>query len=238
MTVDKRYINFWNRQFYSRIAQSYRASNAHLTNDRSFLQASTFLERHLRFQKTVLDIGCGTGRYFHVTSQRCELLVGIDLSRSMLEMARHPIGMEGSVKKFCLIEGDAFMLAFKDGVFGAVYSFGVLAEYIELCPDVLREIKRVLKPGGRVIFSAIADSSPSLRSTTVKRKIAEYVFASNLVLGSVKRYLNSRLSVRQFFETEVSLAEKISEVGFQLESLAFSRSESHHHFLLVAQKGH
>jgi len=155
----------------------------------------------------------------------------------MLEIAGDPVGMEGSVKKFCLVEGDAFTLPFKDEVFGTIYSFGVLAEYIELCPDVLREIKRVLEPGGRVIFSAIADSSPSLRRTSVKRKIAEYVLASNLVFGSVKRYLNSRLSVRHFFETEASLTEKISEVGFQLESLAFSRSERHHHFLVVARKG-
>ena len=41
----------------------------------------------------VLDLGCGTGRYFQAL-RRVRRLTGIDVSRAMLDEARHPIGVD------------------------------------------------------------------------------------------------------------------------------------------------
>lgn len=103
--------------------------------------------------KTVLDLGCGTG-YF--TKKLIELdanVVALDLSEQMLDQAKQRCGDNAEY-----VSGDAERLPFEDNCFDIAFSSLAL----QWCQDLsvpLRELKRVVKPGGKILFSTLIDGS-------------------------------------------------------------------------------
>ena len=110
--------------------------------------------RHL----SVLEIACGSGVLLQICDQRCGgniELSGIDMSSEELGLAR----LRNPSPKIKLYHGvSQDMNFFKDGSFDVVLFHWALTLMDEVSL-VLREIKRVLKPGG--IFAAIVDGEPS-----------------------------------------------------------------------------
>jgi SAM-dependent methyltransferase len=92
----------------------------------------------------VLDVGCGTGRFLNSLPPGYER-VGVDVSDAMLDRAREK-GIE-----VALASGGE--LPFEDDSFDLVTTFAVLHHLIdrELVRTTLREIARVVKPGGAAI---------------------------------------------------------------------------------------
>ncbi|HET7479687.1 MAG TPA: class I SAM-dependent methyltransferase [Rubrobacteraceae bacterium] len=106
--------------------------------------AGRYLDRGGR----LLDAGAGTGvlgEILHLLGYTD--LTGIDLSEGMLEKAREK-GIYGSLRRMALGE----RLDFLDGAFDATLSSGVFTTG-HAPPESLREISRVTRPGGHVIFS-------------------------------------------------------------------------------------
>jgi SAM-dependent methyltransferase len=100
--------------------------------------------------QVVLDVGCGTG-VVAVTAARAGARVsGLDLSPRLLERARTNASIAGVEISFT--EGDVEALPYKDATFDVVLSqFGHM---FAPRPDVaIKEMLRVLKPGGRIAFS-------------------------------------------------------------------------------------
>ncbi|MGH8442095.1 MAG: class I SAM-dependent methyltransferase [Nevskiaceae bacterium] len=100
--------------------------------------------------EAVLDLACGTG-VVAVTAARAGARVkGLDLSPVLLEDACKNAAVINASIEF--VEGDAEALPYKDGEFDVVLSqFGHM---FAPRPDVVvREMLRVLKPGGRIAFS-------------------------------------------------------------------------------------
>src|SRR5947208_10599165 len=97
----------------------------------------------------VLEVGVGTGINAGLYPRDCAV-TGIDLSDSMLEKARDRVARKG-IRNVRLIEMDAADLKFLDDAFDIVY-----APYlISVVPDpiaVAREMRRVCRTGGRLIF--------------------------------------------------------------------------------------
>ena len=97
----------------------------------------------------VLEVGIGTGITAALYPEHCTV-VGIDLSGSMLAKAEDRIRRK-AVRNVRLLQMDAADLKFADDMFDIVY-----APYlISVVPDpvaVAREMQRVCKPGGRIIF--------------------------------------------------------------------------------------
>jgi phosphatidylethanolamine/phosphatidyl-N-methylethanolamine N-methyltransferase len=97
----------------------------------------------------VLEVGVGTGINLGLYPTGCAI-TGIDFSSSMLEKARERAGRKAS-QNIRLLQMDAADLKFADDSFDIVY-----APYlISVVPDpvqVAREMRRVCRPGGRIIF--------------------------------------------------------------------------------------
>jgi phosphatidylethanolamine/phosphatidyl-N-methylethanolamine N-methyltransferase len=97
----------------------------------------------------VLEVGVGTGINASLYPSDCEV-VGIDFSASMLEKARERLSRKG-IRNMRLLQMDAADLKFPDDTFDIVY-----APYlISVVPDpvkVAAEMRRVCRPGGRIIF--------------------------------------------------------------------------------------
>jgi phosphatidylethanolamine/phosphatidyl-N-methylethanolamine N-methyltransferase len=96
----------------------------------------------------VLEVGVGTAINASLYPRDCSV-VGIDLSSSMLEKARDRVWRKG-LRNVRLQEMDAAHMTFADDSFDIVY-----APYlISVVPDpvaVAREMRRVCRPGGRII---------------------------------------------------------------------------------------
>lgn len=96
-------------------------------------------------RRPVLDLGCGDGVFGQVLFAE-PVDVGVDASAHELDIARR----SGSYR--LLVRADGAALPCPDGAFETVVSNGVL-EHVADLPAALREIGRVLRPGGRLVFS-------------------------------------------------------------------------------------
>lgn len=93
----------------------------------------------------VLDVGCGQGIDVYRYALAEAEATGIDLTPRHVELARaHLAAMDVDAE---IVEGDAERLPFADASFDRVSSNGVLHHTPDL-PGALREIRRVLRPGG------------------------------------------------------------------------------------------
>lgn len=112
----------------------------------------------------VLDIGCGTGRMMSLLGPRAESMLGIDLSRSMLALARSRIAAEGLAA--CTVrQADMARIPSADRSFDLVLLCMVL-HYADDPAAVLAEAARVVAPGGQV---AVIDLAPHGRDDLIRR---------------------------------------------------------------------
>ena len=96
--------------------------------------------------QTVLDAGCGTGRYLRELGDRGARVIGMDLSPAMLDRARDLTRR--------VARADIRALPFDALSIDLVVCGLVLGDVAEL-ELALSEIARVLRPGGRVIYSVV-----------------------------------------------------------------------------------
>jgi SAM-dependent methyltransferase len=180
----------------------------------------------------VLDLGCGTGRYFRALG-RVRSLVGIDASSAMLAEAAHPVGAgEIGAASIELIEGDFLAHAFASEQFDLVYSVGVLAEHSPLDAGLITRIGRWLKPGGRFAFTTVHPDSLSI-PRTIGRTAGR--LAMPFAAGMVRRYLHRRLTADGMYADEALVCERLAS-GWTIESLTRFESEAHLHCLCVARR--
>lgn len=127
------------RAFFERIEEHRYTKEWHIPAAADFASA-----RGLR----VLEIGCGMGTDGAKFAEAGAIYTGVDLTKAAIELARKRFelsGLEGDFKV-----ADAENLDFADRSFDVVYSHGVLHHTPDI-PRAVREIHRVLKPGGRAI---------------------------------------------------------------------------------------
>jgi len=99
---------------------------------------------------TVLDVATGTAAVAReLVRQKDCFVVGIDQSAEMLDKGRRRVALAAAAKKIRLLEGDARALPFADGQFDAL-TFTYLLRYVEDPPATLRELARVVRPGGTI----------------------------------------------------------------------------------------
>jgi ubiquinone/menaquinone biosynthesis C-methylase UbiE len=131
------------------------------------LWADDLLDRiGLERGESVLDIACGTGVVARLAQQRGHVgrLVGIDLNTAMLAIARQK---SASIE---WIEGSALNLPFNSNSFDAVLcQLGL--QFFPDRPLALKEMARVLKPGGRAALSVYS---------AIERTPAAYFFVLSL----------------------------------------------------------
>ena len=102
--------------------------------------------------KNILDVATGTAdvAIMATTLLDAEKITGIDISDGMLEIGRAKIKKKGLEKTIELLNGDSETIKFADNSFDAVtVAFGV--RNFEHLEKGLAEIKRVLKPGGKLV---------------------------------------------------------------------------------------
>ncbi len=116
----------------------------------------------------VLDVGCGPGFYVAELLEAVGTngsVVGIDSSDSMLALAaRRCAGHDNAA----FHEADATALPVEDDGFDAALSVQVL-EYVAEIPAALAELRRVLRPGGRLVIWDVDWATLSMRTAEPER---------------------------------------------------------------------
>jgi demethylmenaquinone methyltransferase/2-methoxy-6-polyprenyl-1,4-benzoquinol methylase len=99
----------------------------------------------------VLDVATGTGLVASALVRRggCKV-VGVDQSEAMLAGARVRLNRDPAVaERVCLLRGEAESLSFDDRAFDAL-TFTYLLRYVDDRAETMRELARVVRPGGRI----------------------------------------------------------------------------------------
>lgn len=130
---------------YDRIAKIYDVAELPM----EFIAFSTWRKELFELVKgeRILEVGVGTGK--NIRYYREWEAIGIDISRKMLEKA--VTKAKKARKSVDLIQADVERLPFKDDSFDGVVSTYVFCS-VENPVNGLREVHRVLKPGGRAYF--------------------------------------------------------------------------------------
>jgi len=105
-----------------------------------------------RLPERVLDVGCGPGVMIEPVVSRGGRLTGVDLSAEMVARARARARHLNVEDRCEFVMGSAGDLPFEDASFDAVTAMGVL-EYVPDDARMLREMARVLRPGGVAVVT-------------------------------------------------------------------------------------
>jgi ubiquinone/menaquinone biosynthesis C-methylase UbiE len=143
--------------------------------------------------KTMLDLGCGTGYHLKQYRERGFELTGVDGSAEMLKEARK---INPEIEFY---QGDVAKIPLPD----ASFDFVVCIEVLRYLPDIqpcLKEIARVLKPGG----SALVTAAPPLQANLYP--------LVNLITAATK--VGDLTNLKQFFHSDGKLRSEFQKAEF------------------------
>jgi SAM-dependent methyltransferase len=129
------------------------------------------LSSHLKPGMTVLELGCGAGHFTQELARSGADVVAIDVSPDLLQIARTNCGAPNVKYQ---IE-NAYELSYDDAVFDSVVGSSVL-HHLEI-EKALRDVYRVLKPGGTIFFTEPNMLNPQIAVQKnipwIKRKLGD-----------------------------------------------------------------
>jgi demethylmenaquinone methyltransferase / 2-methoxy-6-polyprenyl-1,4-benzoquinol methylase len=223
------------REMFTRIAPRYDLLN-HLLSaqmDRRW-RARTAVELQpilKRPDALTLDLCCGTGDLaFSLATKGQGKLFGVDFSHTMLVRAQAKtasVAHRGTPVTF--LEGDALSLPFSNASFDLVtsaFGFRNLANY----EAGLREIRRILKPGGTVAILEFTEPAPGLMGDAYRlycQKVLPKI--GGWISGDSAAYAYLPKSVARFFRPDefVRLMEQLAFVNARYHLMTFQSVALH-----------
>ncbi|MEK6629064.1 MAG: class I SAM-dependent methyltransferase [Bdellovibrionota bacterium] len=111
-------------------------------------------------QKNIVEVGCGVGAQTELLLKKFKHLHvdGIDASASQVARAKKHLAPYIKQKRVSIQTGDALNLPFKENVFDGAFVCWLL-EHVSEPLGILKEIRRSLRPGGKVICNEVMNST-------------------------------------------------------------------------------
>ena len=124
----------------------------------------------LRPDDDVLEVGCGNGHFLKKYASNAHSIAGLDLSEISIEMAKkkHRDRIKAGTAEF--VQGEASQLPWEDNRFSVVTSMGSFIGFPKPL-ESLKEMRRVLRPGGRALISIEWNAEDGLDHT---KEVTEY----------------------------------------------------------------
>ena len=175
---------------------------------------------------TILDLGTGPG-YLPVEIAKSSAtinVIGVDLSRKLIKMARSNASKEGLADRLAFQSGNAGRLEFADSSFDMVISTGMLHSLKEPVA-VLQEIHRVLKAGREAwIFdparvASRVDREKWKASLTLRERFFLWLFKISGLHKSIKTYTRKQAIalIKQTDFKDFSIDERAKEIKIKLQ---------------------
>lgn len=181
---------------------------------RAVEMAARFLQGRSR-TPLILDVATGTGDLAIALARSIPgaVVTGVDISENMLAAGGRKVAAKGLEERIVLQSGDAEALAFEDGSFDLVtVGFGV-RNFGDTAAG-LREMRRVLKPGGRCLIIEFSEPGRSLFALL-------YRFYFHRVLPLLGRLVSRDGAAYRYLPRSVDgfpppprFAEMLAEAGF------------------------
>jgi len=178
-----------------------------------------------------LDVGTGTGDFalaLLARAPRSATVTGVDISPGMLQIAGRRAAKAGLGPRYERLIASVESLPFADGVFDVAMA-GFVIRNVGDIPLGLREMRRVLRPGGRAVILDL--HTP--RNPTVRRLYRSYSFISPRLAaalgGDPEAYRYLPRSIEAFYDPE-ALATLLRNAGFthvRFERLTFGIAAIH-----------
>jgi ubiquinone/menaquinone biosynthesis C-methylase UbiE len=128
----------------------------------------------------VLDLPCGDGRNLPPLAAGAPILLAGDTSANAMAIARTVTGKAGVSEKVVFVEVDAFATGFLDGSIDGIFCWDLLG-HLRNAEDALRELYRVLSPGGSLVanmwtMNDCQVTDPNIRQVSPKEFIDHFEF--------------------------------------------------------------
>ncbi len=160
--------------------------------------------------RAVLDMGCGTGRYALWLAEQGAHVTAIDFSAGMLAEARQ----KPFAQQVKFIEHDLHEpLPFGDEQFDAVVS-GLVLEHVRDLDVFFGEVRRVLKPTGRAVISAM---HPAMFLRGSQARFTDPTSGELVQVGSISH------SLSDFVMATIRVGFQIQEIGEYAPDAAFAQ---------------
>ena len=105
-------------------------------------------------ESRILEVGCGAGLTTLELARRGYTVHATDSSKAMVERTLRGVIESDLGDRVKVFRGDVYSLPFEDDMFTLVFAIGVMG-YLESPDGAVREMARVVKPGGYVILSSL-----------------------------------------------------------------------------------
>lgn len=197
----------------------------------NFWEELKFIKKYLPAYTSILDIGCGNGRFAK------QILVdykytGVDPSKELINIAKKEL--PDIADQFSVYDGTT--LPFSDKSFDNIVSFAVMHH---VSPDNivawLTESKRVLKTGGTAIFSSWDlwnTHGEQLKKYYVKNKFSRNFF--NTFFGDIVLGFTSHKNTRYVHSyTEKEIQKYFKKSGYDIVEISYRSRESGNRNILV-----
>ena len=165
--------------------------------------------------KSIIDIGCGEGRFSRLLSQLGATVTGVDLTEAFIERARSL----ASEDETYLIDNAETLQAIEDKKFGLAVSYIVLVDLFDY-HSAINAAYRVLRPGGRFIVCNIHPMRSSVPGGWIKQGDRKLFFPVDNYTDEGPREFT--WWGRQFVNMHRTLASHISvflDAGFTLSAI-------------------
>ena len=166
----------------------------------------------------ILDVGCGTGDFLPHALDRSRNVIGVEVAESMARTCRERFHQEIREGRLQILEADIEALCLPDRSIAGIICVGVI-EYLLNPGASLREMARVLAPGGWAVITVPNAASPFIALDRASKSIrAAGSRAYQLLRGRAR----DRSAYRHGYFTPWDLDRRLRAAGLEVERRAWS----------------
>ena len=168
----------------------------------------------------VLDVGSGNGRHLLPCAKHCKKVIGLDISIELLEIVKKKV-FDNKLKNVELVHSDAVNIPLRANCINAILYIATLhnisVRYRRI--NSLKEIYRILKPGGKAIVSVWSRWQDKYRQHFLIRMIAQ--FGRNEFGDIDICWRQHGLNISRFYHlySKIEFEKDIKKAGFKIISI-------------------
>ncbi|HWO93600.1 MAG TPA: ubiquinone/menaquinone biosynthesis methyltransferase [Dehalococcoidia bacterium] len=205
-----------NQSMFARVSPRYDITNAliSLGQDDAWRREAARLAAP-RPCRLAIDLATGTGDLGLCLLERCQGVVGVDLTPQMLLEAQRKVEARDVSERFRLVVADALRLPFADDVFDCATNAFALRNFANPLA-ALAEMRRVVRPGGRVVSLELTQARPHILEAVHRlyRESVVPLIGAATSPGNLRAYWYLPTSVHRM-PTADDLAERMRGLGFR-----------------------
>lgn len=201
------------RDMFSRIAPAYDLVNRFMSGGRDIHWRRIAVDLAYPEQGRVLDVATGTGDLALELAKHTNLVVGLDFCPEMIKLGKLKVGSRKMAGQIDFVLGDALTLPFENNSFDCALNGFVLRNVSDV--DLfLSELRRVVKPGGRVVCLELAKPQSGLIGTL-------YRFYLRRIVPVLGRCLSGDKNAYKYLPDSVDNFVNIAEVQHKMKRIGF-----------------